>query len=342
MIWRTTQPSAGADGSGGDIPLTATPAIEEWRVAVAGLSTHYLTAGHGPPILLLHGDGESAMDWRGAIPAFARSHRVLAPNLPGHGSSARWDGDHSPEFFAGFVRDFLAAVGAAEGVTVVGNSLGGAIAVRYALEHSDRVRALILVDSLGLGREINRLPALQVIPGLGELSIALSRTRRGARAYARIRAHFAFADARHAPDDWLAEQRRLARSRGVLDTSLAAKRHVIRVRGQKALVLGALAKLTMPALVLWGEGDRLLPPAHAYAAAARLPNGKHNVIAGAGHLPQLEQPERFVDAVVSFLSDHTSLNAPAAHPPFSGLHGVEVAARNPPRSTQGRRVQRGD
>lgn len=286
-------------------PLSASPAVEERRIAVGGLSTHYLTAGHGAPILLLHGDGESAMDWCRAIPAFARSHRVLAPSLPGHGSSARWDGDHSPEFFAEFVRDFLAAVGAAEGITVVGNSLGGAIAVRYALEHSDRVRALILVDSLGLGREINRLPALQVIPGLGELSVALSRTRRGAGAYARMRAHFAFADARRAPSDWLAEQRRLARVRGVLDTSLAAKRKVIGVRGQKALVLDALPRLTMPALVLWGEGDRLLPPAHAYAATERLPRGTHNVIAGAGHLPQLEQPERFVDAVVSFLSETT-------------------------------------
>ncbi len=287
--------------------VTSSAAIEERRVEVDGLSTHYLSAGHGPPMLLLHGDGESAFDWRRVIPAFAEHHRVLAPSLPGHGNSARWDGDHSPRFFAGFIRAFLTTVDA-KNATIVGNSLGGAIAVRYALEHSAAVPALVPVDSLGLGREINRLPALQIIPGLGELSIALSRTRLGASVYTRTRARFAFADPSHAPGDWLAEQRRLARLRGVLSSSLAAKREVIRLHGQKALVLDALPRLNMPTLVLWGENDRLLPPAHAHTAAARLPAGRAAVIPGAGHLPQLEHPERFIATVLGFLHEPACQN----------------------------------
>ncbi len=106
--------------------------IHERRVDVGGVSTHYLTAGAGPAMVLLHGDGESAVDWRRAIPDFARTHRVLAPSLPGHGNTGRWDGDHSPEFFVRFLRNFLAAVGGEDRTVVVGNSLGGAIAVRYA------------------------------------------------------------------------------------------------------------------------------------------------------------------------------------------------------------------
>ena len=285
--------------------MTAGADIHAREVQVGQLTTHYLTAGQGPPLLLLHGDGQSAFDWRPAMPAFASFHRVLAPSLPGHGNSARWDGDHSPDFFVRFVRDFLAAVDA-EHVTVVGNSLGGAIAIRYALEYPGDVPVLVLVDSLGLGREINRLPTLQVIPGLGELSIALSRTRRGAPVYARTRARFAFADARRAPEEWLAEQRRLARIGGVLESSLAAKREVIRLRGQKALLLDRLPALTMPTLVVWGDEDRLLPSAHAHAAAVRLVNGRATVIPGAGHLPQLEAPERFVDEVLTFLAEHGS------------------------------------
>lgn len=283
----------------------ANPEIRERRVDVGGLSTHYLTAGKGPAMVLLHGDGESALDWRRSLPDFARTHRVLAPSLPGHGSTACWDGDHSPDFFAEFLRGFLAAVGAEGRTVIVGNSLGGAIAVRYAATYPADVARLVLVDSLGFGREINRLPTLQVIPGLGELSIALSRTRRGAHVYARVRAHFAFSHHHRAPSDWMSEQRRLAQLRGVLESSLAAKRELIRLRGQKRLALDLLPRLTMPTLVVWGELDRLLPPAHAQTAAERLPNGTVMLIPGVGHLPQVEAPDRFNAAVTSFLTTAT-------------------------------------
>ncbi len=279
--------------------------IHERRVDVGGVSTHYLTAGAGPAMVLLHGDGESAVDWRRAIPDFARTHRVLAPSLPGHGNTGRWDGDHSPGFFVAFLRNFLAAVGGEDRAVVVGNSLGGAIAVRYAATYPGDVLRLVLVDSLGFGREINRLPTLQVIPGLGELSIALSRTPPGARVYARIRARFAFSDHRRAPSDWMSEQRRLARLRGVLRSSLAAKRQVIRLRGQKHLILDLLPRLTVPTLVVWGERDRLLPLAHARAAAERLPQATVTFIPGVGHLPQVEAPDRFNAAVTSFLGTAT-------------------------------------
>ena len=287
------QPPPGS--SGGE------PRIEERQVVIADLPTRYLTAGAGPTLLLVHGDGESAAGWRCVMPALARTHRVVAPSLPGHGDTAKPDTDYSPLFLAEFVHRFIDTLNLGPTV-VLGNSLGGAVAARHALANPDRVPALVLVDSLGLGHEINPVPRFQTLPGVGELSVVLARTRPGAAAYAHVRARFAFADQRRAPRGWLADQRRIARRRGAIAASLAAKRTVIGVRGQHALVLGDLGRLPMPTLIVWGARDRLLPARHAHAGAARLARGQVAIIPDCGHLPHIERPADFVDIVNRFLS----------------------------------------
>ncbi len=107
-------------------------AIEERKIEVDGLPTRYLRAGEGPPLLLLHALGESALDWRWVLPDLARRHSVYAPDLPGFGDSFKLAADYSPAFFEGFVAAFLDALGV-ERAVVVGNSLGGLIALRLAL-----------------------------------------------------------------------------------------------------------------------------------------------------------------------------------------------------------------
>src|SRR5215216_4493606 len=128
--------------------------VQEREIEVEGLPIHYLTAGTGPPLVLLHGAGDNALDWRWVMPALAANHRVYAPDLPGSPDSARPAADYSPAFFERFVAGFLDASGI-ERVAVAGNSLGGLIALRLALSEPARVTALILIDSAGLGRTVN-------------------------------------------------------------------------------------------------------------------------------------------------------------------------------------------
>src|SRR5215218_4421333 len=161
-------------------------AVEAQNVEIDGLSIRYLAAGEGPPLVLLHGAGDNSLDWRWVLPALARKHRRYAPDLPGSPDSARPAAAYSPAFFERFVAAFLDALGIGR-ATFVGNSLGGLIALRLALSEPDRVTALVLVDSAGLGSAVNPAFTSVNVPLLGEAAIPFWRTRAGAyqRAWGR-------------------------------------------------------------------------------------------------------------------------------------------------------------
>src|SRR5215211_7786295 len=167
-------------------------AVEKWDVEVEGLPIRSLTVGTGPPLVLLHGAGDNALDWRWVMPALAATHRVYAPDLPGSPDSARPAADYSPAFFERFAAGFIDAleIGPA---TFVGNSFGGLIALRLALAEPTRVTALVLVDSAGLGRAVNPAFTSVNVPGLGEAAIPFWRTPVGAyqRAWGRTALLFA-------------------------------------------------------------------------------------------------------------------------------------------------------
>jgi pimeloyl-ACP methyl ester carboxylesterase len=120
-------------------------ATVEQSVAVDGLPIHYLSAGEGPPLVLLHGAGDDALDWRWVLPALARTHRGYAPDPPGSDDSAKPVAAYSPAFFERFVASFADALGLGR-ATFVGNSLGGLVALRLAFSEPARVGALVLVD----------------------------------------------------------------------------------------------------------------------------------------------------------------------------------------------------
>lgn len=145
--------------------------VEERRIEVDGLSTRYLEAGEGPPLVLLHALGESALNWRWVLPDLSRTHRVYAPDFPGFGGSGKPAADYSPDFFARFVAAFLDALGVGR-AALAGNSLGGLVALRLALSDPQRVGSLALIDSAGLGREVTYALRLPTLPGYGELAIS--------------------------------------------------------------------------------------------------------------------------------------------------------------------------
>lgn len=271
-------------------------AVEERTVGVGGMPISYLSAGEGPPLVLLHGAGDNSLDWRWVLPALARKNRVYAPDLPGSPDSARPAADYSPAFFERFVAAFVDALDIVR-ATFVGSSLGGLISLRLALSEPARVGALVLADSAGLGRAVNPAFTSVNVYGLGEATIPLWRTWAGAHQRAWGRTTLLFAHPTGVPREWLAEQRRLALSPGYLEAHLTVLRALVEPAGQREVLVDRLPLLEMPTLVVWGARDRVFPESQARDAAARLGRGSLSVIPDCGHLPHIECPDRFVTAL---------------------------------------------
>ncbi len=277
-------------------------AVEERRIEVEGMPIRYQTAGEGRPLVLLHALGEGAFDWQWVLPDLARAHRVYAPDLPGFGDSVKPEADYSPAFFTRFVGSFLDALGV-EHATMIGNSLGGLVALRLALSDQSRVTALVLVDSVGLGREVSYALRSASLPGYGELGVAWGKTPPGAAGRTWLQAPLLFARPERVPYEWFAEQYRLGQQPGFLEALIASLRAVVDLEGQREVLLDELTQLQMPTLVVWGASDRVFPASQAREAVARLRYGALELIPDCGHLPQVERPELFVEAVSRFLDE---------------------------------------
>jgi pimeloyl-ACP methyl ester carboxylesterase len=274
--------------------------VEQRTVEVDGMPISYLSAGDGPPLVLLHGAGDNSLDWRWVLPALARKHRVYAPDLPGSPDSARPVADYSPAFFERFIAAFADAL-AIERATFVGSSLGGLISLRLAHSEPARVGALVLADSAGLGRAVNPAFTSVNVPGLAEAAMPLWRTWAGAYQRAWGRATLLFAHPTRVPREWLAEQCRQARSPGYLEAHVTALRSLVNPAGQRGVLVDRLPLLEVPTLVVWGARDRVFPESQARDAATRLRRGSLAVIPDCGHLPHIECPDQFVAALNRFL-----------------------------------------
>lgn len=281
--------------------------IDQRDITLDGGRVHYLVAGSGQPLLLLHGVGESSSYWRGVVSRLADRYTVFAPDLPGYGDSAPLEPDSRgrtiPTRFADVMADFLEAVTDPDAgpALVVGHSLGGSIALELALLRPDLVGRLVLEDSASLGYYVN--PALRTLTlrGYGDVAGPVGRTPIGAlhRAWARI--PLMLARPQLTPPEWVAEQRRLATLPHHLRTSLAALRAQVGAFGQRWVLLDALDRIRVPTLVLWGAQDAVVPVSQARAAVARLAQGQLVVVPRCGHVPHLERPEEFLAAVEAFV-----------------------------------------
>ena len=125
--------------------------VTERRLQLAGISTPVLEGGDGRPVVLLHGPGEFAANWMRVVPELVKTHRVVIPDLPGHGASEVTDGRSTPIAFSSWLGELIERTCSSK-PSLVGRLLGAAIAARFASDHSDMLDRLVLVDGYGLGR----------------------------------------------------------------------------------------------------------------------------------------------------------------------------------------------
>jgi pimeloyl-ACP methyl ester carboxylesterase len=263
---------------------------------------HYVHAGQGPALVLLHGVLGSRRVWADLVADLSRDHTVIAPDLFGHGDSAKPRGDYSLGAFAGAVRDLLDEL-SVERMTPVGHSLGGGIAMEFAYLFPHRVDRLVLVSSGGLGRELSVLLRLAALPGAGLVLSGIAGTwvRRHGEAVGRRLAKLGLRAGPDAVEAWRgyvtladAETRRafLATIRAVVDAS-----------GQTVTAQDRLYLMRdLPTLLVWGGRDRLIPISHAIAAHQQMPRSRLEVFPEAGHFPHLADPERFTAVLRDFMA----------------------------------------
>ena len=280
------------------------------HVVIHGHDVSYRRAGKGEAVLLIHGLAGSSRTWREVHEGLAAEFDVIAPDLLGHGESAKPMGDYSLGAFASGLRDLLAVLDVPS-ATIVGHSFGGGVAMQLAYQHPELCDRLVLVGSGGLGREVSWLLRMVTLPGFEYLMplvfprvVADAGTQVG-----RLLSRVGLGSAR-VGEMWQAY------------SSLAGVEHrkafvrtmrgVIEPGGQTVSALDRLYLAShIPMLIVWGERDDIIPVSHGYAAHEAVAGSRLVVMEGVGHFPHVEAPDDFRAVLTEFLAS----TAPAdSHP----------------------------
>lgn len=253
---------------------------------VGGILTPGLITGEGPALLLLHGFAGSWAEWQPNIEALAQHFKVFVPTLPGHGAASpivEYSLQSARQLFLAFLeREGL------ERVILMGQSMGGLLALDFALNLPGRVSKVVVMDSAGLGPEVHWGIRLLSLPLLGEFVLDL--------LWPRLRPYLG----KFLADTCLPEDVMKGSWEG--GGSMARLlRTGVGLRGQKLSLAHRLPDLEVPLLIVWGEHDPLFPLAQAEAAHRAVPGSRLHVLRGAGHCPGPEHMEELNRVLLDFL-----------------------------------------
>lgn len=272
--------------------LGSLPATER-LLDVAGTSTSLLEGGDGHALVLLHGQGGFAAMWGLVFPSLVEHHRVVAPDLPGLGESEAGSEGLDTAAVLAWLGDLIDQT-CSEPPTLVGHSLGGSIAARFALEHGDRVSRVVLVDSGSLGR-------FRPKPGV-ILALARFSARPGPATHERFLRRV-FVDPWRLREGWgerweAFEAYHIDRA---ADPSVgAANRQLLRRLGVRRIPTDQLRGIEAPVALIWGRKDQIMSFAIAEWASAEF-DWPLYPIHDCGHVPQAERPEVFLGALETAL-----------------------------------------
>jgi pimeloyl-ACP methyl ester carboxylesterase len=273
------------------------------HVNIHGHDVAYRRTGSGDTVVVfVHGIAGSSATW---VPVMERldpgRYSMMAPDLLGHGESAKPRGDYSLGAYASGIRDLMVVLGL-ERATFIGHSLGGGIAMQLAYQFPERCERLVLTCSGGLGKEVN--PLLRVISAPGSeylLPLVLTRRVHGAAgAVGRFLGKFGLRGDPLLGEIWDSYTRLTdARTQRAFVHTIRA---VIDVAGQRVSARDRLyLAAAVPTMIIWGDRDGVIPVTHAHAAHELMPNSRLEIIEGAGHFVPIEQPELVAGLLRDFL-----------------------------------------
>jgi len=292
-------------------PLKDTVPVEQLAdqdsqfIEVNGLNVHYKMAGQGEPvIILMHGFGASTFSWREVMPPLSTYGTVIAYDRPAFGLTERplpgeWSGEnpYSMDAQVKLTIGLMDALGVEKAV-LIGNSAGGTISAETAINYPDRVEGLVLVDAAiyGGGGAPAWMHPMLTIPQINRLGPWFVRSLAGKRGMDFLQ--MAWHDPSHITPEILAGYRKPLHAKN-WDTALWE----LTKASQASELDDQLKLIELPTLVITGDDDRIIPPEDSIRLSVDLPSAKLVVIQNCGHLPQEEQPQAFMDAVISYLSN---------------------------------------
>lgn len=257
--------------------------IHSRKIKVNGLDTHYYMGGQGDPLVVIHGGAGGASTWMNNMEVLAENYTVYIPDLPGFGDSQPLDGDcYIPELTK-FVDDFSNNLGL-KSFYLVGHSLGGGVALNYALKFPHKIRKLVLISSLCMGREIalwvRLLSSPAICRSLGSVVLAGFKVLK-----------------------WLVRTLlspvELAMPFTRASVNLGSS--ITTVREQTLVLANRFSEIMMPTLVVWGARDPIVPVRQAYAAAEVIPDCRLKIFEGRGHDVHRDELDEFSSVLTGFL-----------------------------------------
>lgn len=279
------------------------PLIERVEVSLHGHRVYFNIAGQGPAVVLIHGVAGRAAQWDQCLQLLAETRTVIAPDLLGHGDSAKPRGDYSLGAHASGIRDLLVGLDV-ERASIVGHSLGGGIAMQFAYQFPERCERLVLVSSGGLGGDVHPLLRAATLPG-SEFVLPLLAHPRVLEVASLVPRALGRIGLRTRPD--LTEMARGYQSLSNAEARSAflhTLRGVIDQGGQRINASDRLYLASrMPSLIVWGCRDRIIPVEHAQPAHEGMPGSTLELFDEAGHFPHLDDPLRFARTLEAFFEE---------------------------------------
>ena len=292
------------------------------RIRVGDVEVRYWEEGVGESVLLIHGLGASIETWEPTLPVLAKRHRAIAVDLVGFGYTDKPAARYTVDYLVDFLCNFMDTVGV-DRAAIVGHSMGGALALRMAIRHPQRVGKLVLVDAAGLSGKASLPQRLLSLPLVGELFLSPKREKTRAALLP------FFFDKTLLTDAFVELNYYLISQPGARRAYLSTVRNLASITGPRRSVLDGiterLEEIKVPTLVIWGSEDELVPVAHAEEARERIKGARIRILPACGHLPMLEQPAAFTGMVADFLAGGESPGREAARRQ-SYLEGVLAAA----------------
>ena len=250
-------------------------------IKVNGHDIHYYTAGHGEPLVVIHGGMGDAKTWLDNVNMLADNYTLYVPDLPGFGESQLLDCDHNIPALTEFIKDFTDNLGL-DKFNLMGHSIGGGVALNYALRFPGKVTKLVLVSSLCLGREIAPWVRMTSVlaRAIGSAMVSLSKATR-----------------------WLIDTLMLPVKlvRPLSRASVNLGSNITTLKEQTLVLANRLSGLTMPTLLVWGSRDEIVPVKQAYAAALVIPDCQLKVFANRGHNVHRDEINKFSLLLTIFL-----------------------------------------